>query len=67
MPDNTWQQIGGRYYLIRRYDYRNAVVYFAMDVGNSIQEQVAPLRNAGTVVYVADGSKVMLLTEEEAV
>ena len=67
MPDNTWQQIGGRYYLIRRYDYRNAVVYFAMDVGNSILEQVAPLRNAGTVVYVADGSKVMLLTEEEAV
>lgn len=67
MPDNSWQQIGDGYYLLRRYDYRNAVVYFALDVGNSILERVAPIRNPGTTIYVADGSKVILLTEEEAV
>ena len=67
MPDDTWQEIDGRYYLIERYDYHNASIYFALDVGNSILDRTEPLRSADTVVYVADGAKIVRLSREEAV
>lgn len=64
MPDNTWQNIGGQYYLLKRYDYRNGSVLFALDVGNSIWERVSSFREAGTKVYVSDGGTVLELTED---
>ena len=67
MPDDTWQEIDGRYYLIERYDYHNASVYFALDVGNSILDRTEPLRSSDTVVYVADGAKIVRLSREGAV
>lgn len=63
MRDKSWQETDGCYYLIKRYDYRNGSVFFALDVGNSIWERLAPFRDPGTAVYVADGEKILELTE----
>ncbi len=62
MPDKTWQQIDQRFYLIKRFDYRNGSILFALDVGNSILERVEPFRKEETVIYVADGDKILELT-----
>lgn len=63
MPDASWQKIDGRYYLIKRFDYRNGRIFVAMDVANSIVERFAPLREEGTEIYVADGDKIIALTD----
>lgn len=64
MADMSWQIIDGRYYLLRRYDYRNGSIFFALDVGNSIQERTAPFRDTSAAVYITDGGKVLQLTGE---
>lgn len=62
MPDRSWQEIDGRYYLMKRFDYHNGRILVAMDVGNSIVERITPLREAGTEIYVADDEKIIALT-----
>lgn len=67
LQNDTWQMISGKYYLIERFSYHNAVAYFALDVGDSILERTEPLRDADTVVYVADGDRIIRLSKENAV
>ena len=67
LQNDTWQMIAGKYYLIERFSYHNAVAYFALDVGDSILERTVPLRDADTVVYVADGDRIIRLSKENAV
>lgn len=54
LPDLSWLEVSGQYYLLKRYDYRNGSIYFALDVVNSIWERVEPLRSTDTTIYVAD-------------
>lgn len=63
LPDLSWLEVGGQYYLLKRYDYRNGSIYFALDVVNSIWERVEPLRSTDTTIYVADGSSILELTD----
>lgn len=67
LQNDTWQMIAGNYYLIERFSYHNAVAYFALDVGDFILERTVPLRDADTVVYVADGDRIIRLSEGNAV
>lgn len=67
LQNDTWQMIAGNYYLIECFSYHNAVVYFALDVGDFILERTVPLRDADTVVYVADGDIIIRLSEGNAV
>lgn len=67
LQNDTWQMIAGNYYLIERFSYHNAVVYFALDVGDFILERTVPLRDADTVVYVADGDRIIRLSKGNAV
>ena len=66
LPDLSWLEVGGQYYLLKRYDYRNGSIYFALDVVNSIWERVEPLRSTDTTIYVADGSSILELTDSGA-
>lgn len=63
MPDESWQEIAGRYYMIKRFDYHNGRIFFALDIGNSIPERIAPLREEGTEIFVADGDRIISLTD----
>lgn len=67
LQNDTWQMIAGKYYLIECFSYHNAVAYFALDVGDFILERTLPLRDADTVVYVADGDRIIRLSKGNAV
>lgn len=63
LPDLSWLEVGGQYYLLKRYDYRNGSIYFALDVVNSIWERIESLCSTDTTIYVADGSSILELTD----
>ena len=60
LTDASWQKIGGHYYLLKRFDYRNNSVFFALDIENSIRERTAfsldqQRRHLGLFTFLADG------------
>ncbi len=63
MPGNTWQQIGEKHYLLQRFDYRNGSIFFALDVEAALRERLAPFLDEGAGIYVADGYKILELTD----
>lgn len=64
MPDSTWQEIGGKHYLLQRFDYRNGKIFFALDVEAALRERLAPFLEEGADIYAADGSKILKLTDD---
>ncbi len=64
MPNNTWQEIGGKHYLLQRFDYRNGSVFFALDVETALRERLASFLEEGADIYVADGSKILKFTDD---
>ncbi len=64
MPGNTWQEIGGKHYLLQRFDYRNGSVFFALDVEAALRERLASFLNEGADIYVADGYKILKFTDD---
>lgn len=63
MPHNTWQEIGGKHYLLLRFDYRNGSAFFALDVEAALRERLADFLDKGVDVYVADGYKILKFTD----
>ena len=61
MTDSSWQMLDGRLYLVKRFDYRNNSVFFALDIENSILERTAFVWDNSTQIYVTDGAAVMEL------
>ncbi len=64
MPNNTWQQIGEKHYLLQRFDYRNGCIFFALDVEAALRERLASFLNEGADIYAADGCKILKLTDD---
>lgn len=64
MADAVWQEIGGQYYLLKRFDYRNNSIFIGLDVGNSILERTAAIRDENAHVYASDGELVVELTPD---
>ena len=61
MTDSSWQMLDGRLYLVKRFDYRNNSVFFALDIENSILERTAFVWDNSTQIFVTDGAAVMEL------
>lgn len=64
MPDTSWQMINGHTYLVKRFDYRNNSVFFALDIENSMRERVAFAWDENTRIFITDGTLVLELTED---
>jgi len=63
IPDSSWQQISDHLYLIKRFDYRNNSVFFALDIENSIRSRTDFLQEENTSTYITDGSTVWELCD----
>lgn len=62
VADLTWLELEGQYYLIKRYDYRNGSILFALDLVQSIRSRVEPLCSEKSAVYLSDSDAVWELT-----
>lgn len=62
MQGNTWQEIGGKHYLLQRFDYRNGSVFFALDVETALRERLATFLDEGADIYMSDGCKTLKFT-----
>lgn len=61
--NDTWLEIGEKHYLLRRFDYRNGSVFFALDVEASLRERLADFLAEGLDIYVADGRQILKLAD----
>lgn len=62
-PDLSWVEVEGRYYLLKRYDYRNGSVFFGLDVVHSVWSRVEDFRDQNTTIYLTDGELLLRLTD----
>ena len=67
MPDASCQRIAGQLYLIKRYDYRNNSVFFALDIESSIRNRTNFLQNEHAHTYITDGTTVWELCDSNFV
>ncbi|MGN0999182.1 MAG: sensor histidine kinase [Faecousia sp.] len=67
LSDESWLVLDGHHYLVKRFDYRNSSVFFALDVEDSVRERTASIREEKSRIYVTNGDIVLELTEHGAV
>lgn len=65
MPDSSLQMVNGRLYLVKRFDYRNNCVFFALDIEYSIRERAAFIWDDNTQIYLTDGNLILELSDKE--